>query len=444
MVKQRLSKSSRKSRPASTTGRSLRKPASFWRRRLFKSVFTRNGRSVAVRGWAIRIQYQGRRRTFSLGAISQSEAASKAGQIYQTIQIKGWDVAAQLYARRSSSSQQQGEDAKSTLVPKTALRYWKLRLLRRKHPGQSHPRQTDEFSVRIEHEGISHYFPLGTLDENAAAAKALGVYRTVVSRGWDAANQQFSRELTLGFHWVANPVAWTYTTIHTSLGESELQSGGGTNTSSWLIAIVESDTGTRRAVAASLHRPEAALGTFTCASGTEALREIPNRSVQLVLCNHSLTDMPGDLLLEKLGVLAPQLPGLIYSVYEDSDQLFKATPGGAAGYLLKRTVPEQMLEPIAPLLAKPPLASQAILQHVRQYFQNVTTLLQSGEPLHEMGKLTPREKEILNHLSKGYLDKEIAYTLGISVWTVHGHLKNIFEKLQVHSRTEAVVKFLQK
>ena len=61
-----------------------------------------------------------------------------------------------------------------------------------------------------------------------------------------------------------------------------------------------------------------------------------------------------------------------------------------------------------------------------------------------MGKLTPREKEILDYLTKAYLDKEIAQVLGISVWTVHGHLKNIFEKFQVHTRTEAVVKYLQK
>jgi DNA-binding NarL/FixJ family response regulator len=140
----------------------------------------------------------------------------------------------------------------------------------------------------------------------------------------------------------------------------------------------------------------------------------------------------------------PELPALIYSVYEDSDQLFKATPGGATGYLLKRTPPEQMLEPIAGLLSQGPLKPQLIVQQVKQYFQNVTTLLQSGESIHEMGKLTPREKEILGYLSKGYLDKEIAQSLGISVWTVHGHLKNIFEKLQVHSRTEAVVKYLQK
>jgi len=328
-------------------------------------------------------------------------------------------------------------------MPKTALRCWKLRLLRRRHPGRSQSRQS-EFSVRIEHEGISHYFPLDTLDENVAAAKALDIYRTVVGQGWDVANQQFSRELTIGLHWVANPIAWTYTTIHTLVEESKAQPVRGQDNPPLVIAIVESDLASSRAIAASLHCHQPSLGALVCTSGAEALREIPNRPVQLVLCNHSLVDMPGDLLLEKLGLLTPQLPGLIYAVYEDSDQLFKATPGGATGYLLKRTAPEHLLEPIAPLLSKPPLAGSAILPHVRQYFQNVITLLQSGEPFRELGKLTPREKEILDHLGKGYLDKEIAHALGISVWTVHGHLKNIFEKFQVHSRTEAVVKYLQK
>jgi len=62
----------------------------------------------------------------------------------------------------------------------------------------------------------------------------------------------------------------------------------------------------------------------------------------------------------------------------------------------------------------------------------------------EMAKLTPRENEILTLLAKGDLAKEIANTLGISIWTVHGHVKSIFEKFNVHTRTEAVVKFLQK
>jgi DNA-binding NarL/FixJ family response regulator len=61
-----------------------------------------------------------------------------------------------------------------------------------------------------------------------------------------------------------------------------------------------------------------------------------------------------------------------------------------------------------------------------------------------MARLTPREQEILEHLSRGYVDKEIAQRLGISAWTVHGHLRSLFRKLQVHTRTEAVVRYLQK
>jgi two-component system NarL family response regulator len=104
----------------------------------------------------------------------------------------------------------------------------------------------------------------------------------------------------------------------------------------------------------------------------------------MVLCNHSLTDMPGDSLLEKLGVLAPQLPGLIYSVYEDSDQLFKSTPGGASGYLLKRTSPRLVLEPIADLLSRGALSSAQISQQVTHYFRNITTCLQAADGVREM------------------------------------------------------------
>jgi DNA-binding CsgD family transcriptional regulator len=70
--------------------------------------------------------------------------------------------------------------------------------------------------------------------------------------------------------------------------------------------------------------------------------------------------------------------------------------------------------------------------------------LPAGPSALELARLTPREHEILALLSKGALAKEIADALGISIWTVHGHIKSIFEKLGVHSRTEAVVKFLQK
>ena len=78
------------------------------------------------------------------------------------------------------------------------------------------------------------------------------------------------------------------------------------------------------------------------------------------------------------------------------------------------------------------------------YFQQLSALLPSGPPFWKLAKLTPREQEILALLSKGDLVKEIAGKLGISNWTVQGHVKSIFEKLHVHSRTEAVVKYLQR
>jgi DNA-binding NarL/FixJ family response regulator len=131
-------------------------------------------------------------------------------------------------------------------------------------------------------------------------------------------------------------------------------------------------------------------------------------------------------------------------VYEDSDQLFKATPGGASSYLLKRTTPDKLLDPIAGPSGEKHFSSELIAFRVRQYFRKVIDSLPVGDASPDLAKLTQREQEILNLLSKGYVDKEIAEALRISIWTVHGHMKNIFEKLGVHTRTEAVVKYLHK
>ena len=112
------------------------------------------------------------------------------------------------------------------------------------------------------------------------------------------------------------------------------------------------------------------------------------------------------------------------------------------GYLLKRTSPLRILEPLAD--ATGPLTRESIAARIREYFQNLLTAMPIGPSSPELSKLTAREHEILTLLSKGGVAKDIASTLGISLWTVHGHVKKIFEKLNVHTRTEAVVKFLQK
>jgi DNA-binding NarL/FixJ family response regulator len=142
--------------------------------------------------------------------------------------------------------------------------------------------------------------------------------------------------------------------------------------------------------------------------------------------------------------LVRDCPCLLFSVYEDSGELFKSTPGGSAGYLLKRTPPDQLLAPISGAPLEGPLSARKIARRVWNYFQEALTSLRSGDVAAEMEKLTPRECQVLDCLSRGYVDKEIAAALGISAWTVHGHVKNIFEKLGVHSRTEAVVRYLQR
>ena len=154
--------------------------------------------------------------------------------------------------------------------------------------------------------------------------------------------------------------------------------------------------------------------------------------------------MEGPSCVERLRSLACDCSCLLFSVYEDSGELFKSTTGGSAGYLLKRTPPDHLLAPISGAPPREKLSSRQISGRVWKYFQKVFAPLQTGDAAAEMQKLSPRECQVLDCLSRGYVDKEIAATLGISAWTVHGHLKNIFEKLGAHSRTEAVVKYLQR
>ncbi len=324
------------------------------------------------------------------------------------------------------------------------IEYWKGRLIHRNYPEGLHPAARQEFSVRIDHTGTSCFFPLGTSDENQAAQRAMEIYQSVVSQGWPAAGQRHVREFTLAFRWLDNPVSWTYTTIHTqkSNGVPPLFEQATSQSARVDVVVVEPDAGIRFALAGCANSQEGFGCKIVFATAAEALREIPRRHVDFVLTNYVLPNQSGTAFLEELHCLKPDLAGLLYSVYEDSDLLFKATPGGKVGYMLKRTPPLRIFEPI--IGAPVPLTQGKIASCVREYFQQLVAAVPHGPSVLEMAKLTPREQEILALLSKGHLAKEIADALGISIWTVHGHVKSVFEKLNVHTRTEAVVKFLQK
>jgi DNA-binding NarL/FixJ family response regulator len=208
--------------------------------------------------------------------------------------------------------------------------------------------------------------------------------------------------------------------------------------------VVEPDAGIRRALQHWLNLPSGVCCLAACASAEEAIQRDSTGPNELWLVNRALPGVTGTACLERVQQLFPRACALLYSVYEDSSQLFAATPGGASAYLLRRTPPEKFLDPIIADGPATALTPQEVLVRARKYFQSFLTFAPAAETNRALESLTNREREILQYLSKGYVDKEIAMRLGISAWTVHGHVKNIFEKLQVHTRTEAVVKLLQK
>jgi DNA-binding NarL/FixJ family response regulator len=125
-----------------------------------------------------------------------------------------------------------------------------------------------------------------------------------------------------------------------------------------------------------------------------------------------------------------------FTVYEDKERIFGALKAGASGYLLKRAEPGEIIRAINEVkLGSAPMSSYIASRVVESFHE-------SPRPVPKEQNLFRREEEILEELSKGYTTKEIASRFSISAHTVHTHLKNIYEKLHVHSRTEAVLKFL--
>lgn len=403
----------------------------YWRHRLFKNSYTHKGRLARVRHWSVKLQHRGERRTFSLTASRKDDAAQEAYVLYQKLWMEGWQAL-------------DPESSRLEAVPRTDAAFWKQRLVRRPHHDPTAPVLASGFSVRIAHEGAAWYFPLGSSDERHAAERARRIHLTVLNQGWAAACSAFSRELAVAVHWAANPLVWTYATLHTQVTSPARHTGAEGSSDCARLALIEPDAGIRHALAYYINRHSGFHCAAAFSSAAAAFEDISRSAPQLVLVNHHLPDMEGPRCVERLRSLARGCSCLLFSVYEDSVELFKSTTGGSAGYLLKRTLPDQLLAPLSDASLRESLSARQISRRVWKYFQQVLMPLQSGDAAAEMEKLSPRECQVLDCLSRGYVDKEIAAALGISAWTVHGHLKNIFEKLGAHSRTEAVVKYLQR
>jgi DNA-binding NarL/FixJ family response regulator len=330
--------------------------------------------------------------------------------------------------------------------PRTDARYWKSRLIQRKYTEQIKFIARGEYSTRIEHGGVSFFFPLGSDNEDRAAAKALEVYETVVREGWPAAVARYPREIAVAIFWTWSPMACSYTTLYTLQGNEVPAKGcrAESRARTFGVGVIESDDGIRRALQFWIDRQPGYCCRRTFSSIRQAVPELRGEPPELVLVNRDLVENPGTEGMNALHASFPDLPVFGFGIYEESNYIFHSVTGVKAGYVLHRRLPTQLFDPISPLPGQARLQTPALSRQIKRYFQGLFDLPADQEKDQELTNLTKREHEILLCLSRGFTDKEIADALSISVWTVHGHVKKVFEKMRVHSRTEAVIKFLQK
>jgi DNA-binding NarL/FixJ family response regulator len=203
------------------------------------------------------------------------------------------------------------------------------------------------------------------------------------------------------------------------------------------VAVVEDNSTVRRNLERLINRAAGFHCVCACADGAEALRVLPGYEPKVVLMDIQMPKMSGVDCVARLKVLLPSAQIIMLTVYEDTDTIFKALRAGASGYLLKRCAHDGILQAIREILEGGAPMSIAIARKVVAAFHEPVT----PERAHVV--LSAREREILDLLSEGLSNKEIGAKLNVSQFTVRNHLAKVFEKLQVRSRTEAVMAYLR-
>jgi len=204
------------------------------------------------------------------------------------------------------------------------------------------------------------------------------------------------------------------------------------------IAIVEDTDVIREGLAVLINGSEGFHCVATYASAEAALEELPELAPDVVLMDIELPGLSGIECMRILKAQSPQMQIMMLTVYEDDEKIYNSLVAGATSYILKKTPPAKLLEAIQDLYNGGSPMSPQIARKVVQAFQ------QMRKPTQPLAELSKREHEVLSTLVKGFPYKEIAEQLHISIETVRTHLRNIYEKLHVRNRTEAVLKYLQK
>jgi DNA-binding NarL/FixJ family response regulator len=202
------------------------------------------------------------------------------------------------------------------------------------------------------------------------------------------------------------------------------------------VALIEDDPELREQLRNWINRHPNLNCFQTFATAEDAIRALSGCKPDVWLVDINLPMQNGISFVAKLQEQPYKSRVLMLTAYEDSDRIFESLKAGASGYLLKRHAAKQLLVAIEQLKGEGAPMSPEVASKVVAYFH------QAKQQRTALNNLSAREREILEQLSKGFASKEIASNMGISFDTVRTHLRHIYEKLHVQSRTEAVVKYL--
>jgi DNA-binding NarL/FixJ family response regulator len=203
------------------------------------------------------------------------------------------------------------------------------------------------------------------------------------------------------------------------------------------VSIVEDDAQAREILSDWIRRTDGFRFVSEHGTAESALAGLPKENPTVVLTDINLPGLNGIECVRRLKSVLPQTQFVMLTVYEDADHIFHALSAGATGYLLKHTPRNELLAALKQVHAGGSPMTSNIARKVVQSFQ------QQAPPAAttDTSELSPRESEVLDLLARGYLYKEIADSLDISLPTVSTYIRRIYEKLHVRSRAQAVAKY---
>ena len=201
------------------------------------------------------------------------------------------------------------------------------------------------------------------------------------------------------------------------------------------VSVVDDEDSLRQSIETFVNGSPGFRCISTFASGEAALEKLPEQWPDVILMDIHMAGMNGIECVRRLKAMRAAVQIVMLTVYEDPDQIFAALAAGATGYMLKRLTPARLLEAIRVVHEGGSPMSQSIARKVLSSFQK------PDRTASEIDRMTPREQMVLDCLARGFTYQKTADSLKISLDSVRTYVRRIYEKLHVHSRTEAVAKY---